>query len=68
VVRRLVDFRRSLLCRTPTVSSADEADLRVALLRLTINVKVYHNSTRAASAGQMAALGPLPSHHRRHFA
>jgi len=68
VVRRLLDFRRSLLYRSPTVSPAHEADLRAALLLLITNVEVYHKSTRAASAGQMAALGPLPSRHRRHFA
>jgi hypothetical protein len=52
VVRRLLDLRRSLLYRTPTVSPANEADLRAALLRLIANDKVYHTSTPAASAGR----------------
>jgi hypothetical protein len=46
-VRQLLGFPRSLLYRTP----ADAADLRAALLRLFTNEKVYHESTRAASAG-----------------
>jgi hypothetical protein len=48
LVRHLLGFPRSLLYRTP----ADAADLRAALLRLIADEKVYHKSTRAASAGQ----------------
>ena len=47
-VRQLLGFPRSLLYRTP----ADAADLRAALLRLFVDVRVYHKSTRAASAAQ----------------
>ena len=47
-VRQLLGFPRSLLFRTP----ADAADFRVTLLRLFADERVYHESTRAASAGR----------------
>jgi hypothetical protein len=47
-VRQQLGLPRSLLFRTP----ADAADLRAVLLRLFAERKVYHKSTRAASAGQ----------------
>jgi hypothetical protein len=57
LVRCLLDFRRSLLYRTPTVSPADEAELQAAMLCLIANGEVYHESTPAASAGRMPVLG-----------
>ena len=63
-VRQLLGPPRSLLFRTP----ADEADLLPVLLRLFADKRFYHESTRAASAGQPnRRSGVLHFRHRRTF-